>query len=150
MLPRGEERAKGVSHFQNSLPRPRKMGPYAVSFPLCPVEGELEGGVHSSKVGRMEQLQQREVGAGSGWRMRGKQERLPQRQRRKAAEHVILGDIELFLPCTPRLLPGLGMKEYSQGQSCWWGAWAVWHGLGRCPRASCNPSSYLSSLPGKG
>lgn len=116
MRPRGEERAKGVSHFQNSLPRPKKMGPYAVSFPLCPVEGELEGGVHSAKVGRTEQLQQRDVGAGSGWRMRGKQERLPQRQRRKASEHVIPGDIELFLPCTPRPLPGLGIREYSQGR----------------------------------
>lgn len=74
MLPRGEERAKGVSHFQNSLPRPRKMGPYATSLP---VDGELKGGAHSSKVGRREQLQQREVGAGSGWGMREKQGCLP-------------------------------------------------------------------------
>lgn len=80
MLPRGEKRAKGVSHFQNSLPGPRKMGPYAVSLSFCPVEGELEGGVHSSKVGRRKQLQQQNVGAGSGWRMRGKQRHLPQRQ----------------------------------------------------------------------
>lgn len=79
MLPRGEERAKGVSHFQNSLPRPRKMGPHAASVPLCPVEGGLEGGVHSSKVGRSEQLQQWERG---GIRMEDEEEAggLPQRQ----------------------------------------------------------------------
>lgn len=43
MLPTGEERPKGVSHFQNSLPRPREMGPESASFLLSPCRGRSGG-----------------------------------------------------------------------------------------------------------
>lgn len=73
MLPRGVERAKGVSHFPNSLPRPRKMGPESASLLLSPKEGDQEGGVHSSKVGSLEQPQQWGGGPGSQIEDQGKQ-----------------------------------------------------------------------------
>lgn len=78
MLPRGEERAKEASRFQNSLPRPRKVGPEAASLPRAPVEADLGGGgLHSSKVGRTERLQPWARGHGSQMAGEGAQGRLP-------------------------------------------------------------------------
>lgn len=57
LSPEGRE-GKGVSHFPNNLPGPRKMGPYAVSLPVCAwrrAEGE---GRILPVWGRVEQLLQ--------------------------------------------------------------------------------------------
>lgn len=82
MLSRGKERERG---FQNSLHRPRKIGPYAASPPTHTLlRGRWRGRAHSSKVG------EDEVGAaavGGGWELDevengGKLDHLPQRQKR--------------------------------------------------------------------
>lgn len=140
MFPRGEDRTRGFSHFQNSLPRPRRMGPYAASLPLSPCGGMwgrgafFQGGEEGAAAA---------VGGGSWVRMENEGEAgasSPKARRRKAAEHVILGDDRLFLPGS--------WESESTWPRCWQaGMDSGEDGIGRCPRYGWNPSSCLNTLP---
>lgn len=87
MLPRGEERAKEASCFQNSLPRPRKVGPEAASLPRAPVEADLwgrVGGCILPRWGGRSGCSRGHVGTGHRWRVRGRRAVSP-----KAADRAI-------------------------------------------------------------
>lgn len=107
MLPRGEERAKGVSHFQNSPPRPRKMGPKAASLPLSRL-GERSGGRRVFfQGGEEEKLQKWEVDTGSQMENQGEAgPTSPKVGRRKVADQVIPGDGRVFPLSCPGFFQG--------------------------------------------
>ena len=71
MLPREEDRARGVP-LSREPTQAKENGARCCLPPTGPLWREAEEG-HSSKVQGREQLRLREVGAGSRWRMRGKQ-----------------------------------------------------------------------------